>query len=398
MRKNLSRVGATGPLMPFVAGFEAELESNGYRPSTVANQLLLLVHVSHWLEQQGLGVDELTSERTNDFLIVRRAAGYTQWTSAKGMTPLLAHLRRIGAAPMPIRVPATPVDDVLAAYRSYLLEERGLALTSVDNFVRVARLFLGEHSDAAGVHLGGVAPGDVLRFVTEQCRLHNPNHIATGLRAFLRYCHVEGLTTDAFSEVVPRVANWRLSSLPKTLEPEHVRLLLASCDQSTALGARNFAILTVLVRLGLRASEVANLELDDIDWRSGELVVRGKGSRSDRLPLPVDVGEAIVHWLEHGRPQCADPNVFIRMLAPLTPLSGNGVSDVVRWACRRAELPKVGSHRLRHTAASEMLRAGSNLTEIGQILRHQNLATTAIYAKIDHHALLCVAQPWPEAS
>jgi integrase/recombinase XerD len=397
MRKNLLRVGATGPLVPFVAGFGAELESNGYRASTVANQLLLLVHVSHWLEEQGLGADELTPERTDDFLIVRRAAGYTQWTSAKGMTQLLAHLRRIGAAPMPVPVPTTPVDNVLVAYRNYLLEERGLALTSVDDFVRVARLFLDEHCDATGAHRE-VAPADVLRFVTEQCRLHNPHRIATGLRAFFRYCHLEGLTTGSLSEVVPRVANWRLSSLPKTLEPEHVHSLLESCDQSTALGARNFAILTVLVRLGLRASEVANLELDDIDWRSGELLVRGNGSRVDRLPLPVDVGEAIVHWLEHGRPQCKHPNVFIRMLAPIAPLSGNGVSDVVRSACRRAGLPKVGSHRLRHTAASEKLRAGSNLTEIGQVLRHQNLATTAIYAKIDHRALLCVAQPSPEAS
>jgi len=395
MWRDLSRAKATGPLVPYIEGFSAELELQGYRPSTVANHVLLLAHASRWLHERGYGADQL-AERSEDFLVARRAIGYTQWISAEAMAPLLTYLRSLDVAAASTVILTTPRVRVLDAYQHYLLEERGLAPSSLDNFVRVARAFVGEYGDDTG-DLTSVTARDVLDFVSEQCRRQSPARVATGLRVFLRYCQVAGLTKGSLSEAVPRVASWRLSSLPKTLTPEHVRALLASCDQRSAIGARNFAIVTVLVRLGLRAGEVANLELDDIDWRRGEFVVRGKGARADRLPLPVDVGAAIAHWLEHGRPQCAHPNVFSRMLAPLTPLSSGGVSDVVRSACRRAGLPPVGAHHLRHSAASEMLRAGSNLSEIGQVLRHQRLATTAIYAKIDHRTLAGVAQPWPEA-
>jgi len=395
MWRDLSRASATGPLVPYVAGYNAELESKGYRPSSVANHVRLLAHASRWLHEHGYGADEL-AERSEAFLVARRAIGYTQWISPEAMAPLLTYLRSRGVVTVPTAVIATARERVLDAYQHYLRTERGLVPSSLDNFVRVARTFVEKLGDVTG-DLTGVTAGDVLDFVSEQCRHQNPNRVATGLRVFLRYCQVAGLTTGSLSEAVPRVASWRLSSLPKTLAPEHVRSLLESCDQRSATGARNFAIVTVLVRLGLRAGEVANLELRDLDWRSGDLSVRGKGSRVDRLPLPVDVGEAIAHWLEHGRPSCQHPNVFCRMLAPLTPLSSGGVSDVVRAACRRVGLAPVGAHHLRHSAASEMLRTGSNLTEIGQVLRHQRLATTAIYAKIDYRTLAGVAQPWPEA-
>ncbi len=395
MWRDLSRAKATGPLVPYVTGYRAELESMGYRPSSVANHVLLLAHASRWLEEHGYGAHEF-AERSEDFLVARRAIGYTQWISPEAVVPLLTHLRSRGVVPVSATVFATPRERVLGAYQHYLLEERGLAPSSLDNFMRVARAFVNELRDVTG-DLTGVTPADVLDFASEQCRHQNPRRVASGLRVFLRYSQVAGLTTGSLSEAVPRVASWRLSSLPKTLTPEHVRALLESCDQDSALGARNFAILTVLARLGLRAGEVANLELGDLDWRGGELSVRGKGARVDRLPLPVDVGAAIAHWLEHGRPACQHPNVFSRMLAPLSPLPSGGVSDVVRAACRRAGLPPVGAHHLRHSAASEMLRAGSNLSEIGQVLRHQRLATTAIYAKIDHRTLAGVAQPWPEA-
>lgn len=366
MWRDLSRAKATGPLVPYIAGFSAELESMGYRPSSVANHVLLLAHASRWLREHSYRADEL-AERSEDFLAARRAIGYTQWTSSEAMAPLLTYLGSRGVVSVPVAVIATPRERVLDAYQQYLRTERGLAPSSLDNFVRVARTFVSEHGDVTG-DLTGVTAGDVLDFVSEQCRHQNPNRVATGLRVFLRYCQVAGLTSGSLSEAVPRVASWRLSSLPPTLAPEHVRALLESCDQRSALGARNFAVLTVLARLGLRAGEVANLELGDVDWRSGELTVRGKGARVDRLPLPVDVGAAIAHWLGHGRPSCAHSNVFIRMLAPLTPLSSGGVSDVVRAACRRAGLAPVGAHLLRHSAASEMLRAGSNLFEIGQVL------------------------------
>jgi integrase len=173
--------------------------------------------------------------------------------------------------------------------------------------------------------------------------------------------------------------------------------LLKSCDRRSAVGRRDFAIITILARLGLRAGEVAALRLEDIDWRNGEVTVHGKGNREDRLPLPHDVGEAVAGWLRRGRPQCSCPVVFTRVLAPHRALSDRAVSTVVRQACGRAGLPPAGSHRLRHYAATEILRAGGDLAEVGQVLRHVSMAATSIYAKVDRHALAAVVQPWPGA-
>ena len=391
----IPKVNVSGPLVPFVVGFHDELERQGYTPLGAECQLRVMAHVSRWMAGRKLGASELTTTRVEQFLRARRRAGYTLWLSPKGVAPLLAHLRGLGAVPPPEPMPATPVDDLLARYRSYLLGERGLATPSTVSYVYVARLLLLGRPNAPDVDFSGLDVSDVLDFVTEQCRLRNPASITCGLRAFLRYCYLSDLTSRSLAEAVPAVASWRLAALPKALEPDHVRKLLESCDRDAAVGLRDFAILTVLVRLGLRAGEVVALELGDIDWRTGEVVVRGKGPRIDRLPLPADVGEAIAAWLRHGRKACPCPNVFTRVRAPRQVLSSSGVSAVVAGACRRAGLPVVHAHRLRHTAATEMLRAGSNLHEVGQVLRHQNLLTTSIYAKVDRTTLSALALPWP---
>jgi integrase len=225
-----------------------------------------------------------------------------------------------------------------------------------------------------------------------------PNPVVTGLRAFLRYCYLRGLTLNNLANAIPAVANVGQSSLAKSVEQGDVRRLLESCDRTTAPGSRNFAILSVLARLGLRAREVAAMELSDIDWRRGELTVRGKGPRLDVLPLPVDVGEALAGWLSTGRPPCTHRHVFCRLLAPLDPLSSTGVSAVVAATCRRAQVPVTRAHALRHSAARHLLRSGSNLSEIAQVLRHEDVATTSVYAKADHATLALAAQPWPSAS
>jgi integrase len=186
--------------------------------------------------------------------------------------------------------------------------------------------------------------------------------------------------------------------LVKALDGSSIALLLASCDRRTRVGRRDFAVLTMLSRLGLRAGEVAALRLADVDWRAGELLVRGKGSRQERLPLPADVGEALAGWLARGRPRCECSFVFIRVRAPLGGLSPGGVSAIVQHACKRAGLPVVGAHRLRHTAATEMLRAGGSLAEVGQVLRHRSRDVTSIYAKVDRVALAAVVRPWPGAA
>lgn len=391
----IPKVNMSGPLVPFVAGFHEELERQGYTPLGAECQLRVMAHVSRWMAGRKLGPSDLTTARVEQFLRARRRAGYTLWLSPKGVAPLLTHLRGLGVVPPLEPKPSTPVDDLLAGYRSYLLEERGLATASTVSYVHMARLFLAERSDVSGVHLSGLEAVDVLSFVTEQCRLRHPASVTCGLRSFLRYCYLTDLTSRSLAEAVPSVASWRLAALPKALEPDHVRKLLESCDRGTAVGQRDFAILTILVRLGLRAGEVAALELGDIDWRTGEMVIRGKGPRIDRLPLPSDAGEAIADWLRHGRKTCSCPNVFTRVRAPRQALSSSGVSALVAGACQRAGLPVVHAHRLRHTAATKMLRAGSNLDEVGQVLRHQKLLTTSIYAKVDRTTLSALALPWP---
>jgi integrase/recombinase XerD len=391
----ISKVKVFGPLVPFVAGFHDELERQGYTPLGAECQLRVMAHVSRWMAGRKIGPSELTTARVEQFLRARRRAGYTLWLSPKGVAPLLAHLRALGVVPPPDVIPTTPVDDLLARYRCYLLRERGLAAPSTVSYVYVARLFLLGRPDALDVDLGGLEVSDVLAFVTEQCRLRHPASITCGLRSFLRYCSLSDLTSRSLAEAVPSVASWRLAALPKALDPDHVRKLLESCDRRTAVGQRDFAMLTVLVRLALRAGEVVALDLGDIDWRTGEVVIRGKGPRIDRLPLPADVGEAIAAWLRYGRKACPCPNVFTRVRAPRQALSSSGVSAVVARACQRAGLPVVHAHRLRHTAATEMLRAGSNLDEVGQVLRHQKLLTTSIYAKVDRTTLSALALPWP---
>jgi integrase/recombinase XerD len=219
--------------------------------------------------------------------------------------------------------------------------------------------------------------------------------LVCALRSFLGFLHVDGVLPHSLTSAVPSVAGSRLAGLPKGLTSGQVRQLLGSCDQGTAVGRRDFAVLTMLVRLGLRAGELVALELADVDWHGGEIVVRGKGNRCERLPLPVDVGQAIVTYLQHGRPASECRRVFLRMRAPRGALSSGGVTSIVPGAARKAGLPPVAAHRLRHTVATEMLRAGAPLREIGQVLRHRSVLSTAIYAKVDHQALRQLARPWP---
>lgn len=396
---NPSRVRVVGPLVPYVAGFRAELEGQGYRLNAVSNQLQLMAHVSRWLASQSLGVEDLTGERVEEFLAARRAAGYRLWCSLKGVAPLLAHLDRLGV--LPVCAPAiasTPADELVERYRVYLVEERGLAVGTVTGYVHVAGLFLATRPPVPGLELGTLTAAEVIAFVVAQCRQRNngsARYVVTGLRALLRFCFLEGLIPSALAEAVPTVAHWRLAGLPRGLDAGVVAALLASCDRRTTFGRRDFAVLTLLTRLGLRAGEVAGLRLDDIDWRGGELVVRGKGPKHERLPLPADVGEAIVGWLRRGRPRCAAREVFTRVRAPHQALSTAGVSAIVVAACKRAGVPPVSAHRLRHTAACAMLQAGAGLAEIGQVLRHRSDLTTAIYAKVDRASLRALAKPWP---
>jgi site-specific recombinase XerD len=216
------------------------------------------------------------------------------------------------------------------------------------------------------------------------------------LRSILRFLYLEGITAVPLGTAVPPVGGWRFATLPPpTMTAADVQRLLDCCDRSSALGIRNFAIMTLIARLGLRSIEVARLQLDDVDWRAGELVVRGKGRRHDRLPLPAQVGEALVAYLSCGRNPDGARHLFLTCRAPRGPIRADLVGDVVERACARAGLAPVGPHRLRHALAGELLRRGAGLVAISQVLRHQDLATTALYAKVDLDTLRHVAQPWP---
>lgn len=388
-----------GPLAPFAAGFESWLRSRAYSPSAAADRLYQFDQLSRWLQREGLGVDGLTGEHAERFAAARRATGLVTWASPQSVTLPLGYLREIGVVAPPVPAIAQgPLEELLEDYRRYLLVERGLSdHTVLDAYEPAARLFLAGWEGPDGLGLERLCAADVSSFLARECpkrSVSGARDLVCALRPLLRYLHLTGLIEAPLVWAVPSVADLRDRTLPRGLEPATVRKLLSSCDRRRLVGRRDYAILLLLARLGLRAGEVAAIGLDDVDWRRGELLVRGKGSRQDVLPLPVDVGEALVAYLRR-RPRCECRALFLRVSAPRGALDRCTVSWVVRAACDRAGLPRVGAHRLRHTAATEMLRAGASLPEIGQVLRHREQKTTAIYAKVDRTALRELARPWP---
>jgi integrase/recombinase XerD len=335
-----------GPLAPYAGGFRAELERLGYTPLTAAGHVRLMAHLSRWLAREGAEAPGLTPAMVDAYFAERRAVGYAGHVTSRALLPLASYLRRLGVVPRP--APAVA--------------------------------------------------GEVAAFVVTQSRQRpkSVKRMVTALRSLLGFLHVEGIIGQPLAAAVPSPAGWTQTGLPKALDGDQVAALLASCDPRTRTGRRDLAILTLLARLGLRAGEVAALRLDDIDWRRGEITVRGKGNRQDRLPLPADAGQRIVAYLKDGRPGAAQGRaVFVRAQAPYRALASNAVTTVVVSAGRRAGLGLIGAHRLRHSAATAMLRSGGSLTEIGQTLRHARPLTTAIYAKVDLEALRQIARPWP---
>jgi integrase/recombinase XerD len=396
-----SRVRVSGSLEVFASGFAAELARLGYRPTPITFQLQLMAHASRWLAREGIGAGELSSEVVERFVAGRRAAGYTNYVTARAMAPLLGYLRGLGVAPAASPRPAVgAVEMLLAGYREYLAVERGLTAGTIEGYVLAVRPFLdGRLRDGDELDLR-LSAADVVAFVVARCPGQSrgaAKMTVTALRSLLGFLHLRGLVGGPLADAVPSTASWRLSGLPRALEPDQLRALLDSCDRASPGGRRDYAVLVMLARLGLRAGEVAALRLEDVDWRAGELEIVGKGRRAERLPLPEDVGEAIVCYLQDGRPATAqDRSLFVRVRAPHHGLTTGGITQVVFAAAARARLGPIHSHRLRHTAATQMLRAGASLEEIGQVLRHRQALTTAIYAKVDRDALRQLARPWPE--
>lgn len=386
-----------GPVTPHVDGFWCELMRQGYAPLSGRNLLLVAAHVSRWLDDRGLGTRDLTAERIAQFAAHRRRQGYTQFLTPRAVEPLLGYLRKLGGAPPPARPLDTPIDRFVREYADYLAAERGLVAATIRGYTDFTRRFIDAELGGDVLDWSVLDAAGVIGFVSREFRRSSVGECkmaVTSLRSLLRYLHVHGQLDHELAGCVPAVARWRLSSLPKALEPEQVDRLLASCDALSVVGLRDRAVLCLLARLGLRAGEVAALRLADVDWRAGEIVVRGKPRRESRLPLPADVGKAIVAYLRR-RPRVASRAVFLCVRAPYRPITGHAISDLAGRALRAIGVRAGSAHVLRHTAATQMLRHGASLPEVGHVLRHRHIDTTAIYAKVDHAALRTLVQPWP---
>ena len=378
----IATVRMSGPLTRHVEGFAAELRSCGYTELSLANQLRLMADLSRWLEIRRLDVDQIDGEVRARFLAKRRRT-HTQFIAARAIAPLIQYLASVGA----VRIPVTDSPQrskVLCDYERYLIEERAVSAGRRYVCLAVAGDFL------EGRRVARLKAADVTRFVC--ARAIEPNTLSA-LRSLLRFLFVTSKTKRNLVYAVPSRPRWRLASLPKFLELSELDAVFSTCDRRTEVGLRDYAVLVLLARLGLRACEIAALQLDDIEWVRGELEVRGKGSVG-KLPIPTDVGDALVAYLRRATRSRTTRAVFVRCRAPYTALTPPAVVVIARQALRRAGLGG-GAHRLRHTVATQMLRRGASLTEIAQVLRHRHVDTTAIYAKVDRDALRSIAQAWP---
>ena len=388
----------TGLLAPYAEGFREELLGQGYTQGSAAHQIHLMAHLSRWLEAQEMGPAALDERVTSQFAAARRADGYAAQRSARALMPLLESLRALGvAAPPQMPEPQAPGDRLIGRFAGYLARERCLAEDSIRSYTGVARRFLAEAG--TGDDVQGLTAVDVTGFARRECGrrgVASAKATVTGLRALLRFLYLDGQIAMPLVGAVPSAACWQLAALPRAVSPADLARIVESCDRRSVAGRRDYAIIVLLARLGLRAGEVAALDLGDINWRQGEITIRGKGSRRDILPLPADAGEAVAGWLAGGRPpDTGCPAVFVQLRPPHGRLASTSVSYVVRRASLRAGVTPAGAHRLRHATAVRILAAGGTLAEIGQVLRHATPGTTAIYAKADMLALSPLARPWP---
>ena len=387
-----------GSLAEHELGFAAHLVGLGYSSSAAKKHIQLLRHLSAWLERQSIPLEDLTAARTEVFFHGRRARGKANLRTPRSLDPLLAYLFQEGHIKAPPIVLTDPVDLFIDGFHKYPRIERGLVEGTSLFYVHVARLLATERVTGNGIERATLCAKDVTNFATRVCRgrsLSSARAVVSALRCLLRFLRLEGLTEMALDHAVLSVAGSR-SSLPRGISSAEVTALLAATDRQSPLGCRDYAILMLLCRLGLRGGELIGLTLDDINWRAGEIVVVGKGGRRDRLPLPADVGTALADYLKRVRPNVEDRSIFLRHYAPIRRIGETGaIRSVLARACARAGIAYANPHRLRHTVATEMLQAGVSLRDIGQVLGHGDALATSTYAKVDLARLGTLARPWP---
>jgi integrase/recombinase XerD len=392
-----------GPLAPFIEPFAQSLSQQGYAPYSIHRYILLAAGFSRWLQRKAIGLRGIRADHRAQYLRCRARHLRPRSEDSAALGNLIGYLRIQGAIAhekQAVQRPS-PVERQVQAFKQYLIEVRALAHPTIINYVAFVRSFLAHRFGSGRVRLSQLCAGDVVQFVQREApRLHQKRAklMTTALRSFLRYTRYLGAVRLDLAAAVPIVANWSMSSIPRAICADHVRQLLASMDRRTAMGRRDYAILLLLARLGLRAGEVALLELADVDWNSGRLYVRGKGAQRLELPLPADVGKALVAYIRYGRPVSTSRRMFLRAKAPIRGFLGaSGVGCIVRHSLERAgiDAPTKGAHQFRHGLATQMLRHGASLGEIGELLGHRHPQTTTIYAKVDIQALRTLALPWP---
>jgi len=393
----------SGPLSPHIASFRAKLEDVGYTPAHVVYHLRSCAKLDVWLLRRKKRLWRLNEKEVDQFLHRLRNRHPSVCRGApSALRRLLTFLRDIGViAPKNASAASSPAQRLVNEYRVFLKEERGLDRATIYGYSRHIDRFLAERFGAGRVDLRALGTADITSFVRRQAPRFGhgwAGQMVTGLRSFFRFAQFRGLAVLDLAAVVPAIPSWERSGPPKHLSSESVQRVLTACERSSVRGTRDYAILLLLARLGLRAGEIVALQLDDIDWSNAELAVRSKkGDGRARLPLPVDVGRALARYLR-VRPPSPYRNVFVRDYAPYTPFVASGpVSVLVRKAIERAGVKsaRTGAHVFRHSLATEMLRRGASLDQIGRVLRHRHPDTTAIYAKVDLNALRGLALPWP---
>jgi len=393
-----------GVIGVYFDSFAAHLAACGYATATIRSQLKLLGQFNEWLIRRRCAIHQLNDELVTSFLKRCTRRGRVQRGDAKTLRQFLIHLRTRGVlAPLAPVVDDSPLGQLQHEYARYLTTERGLAPVTVSDYVDVLRRFLTERFGNGPLDFSTLTVSTITTFVIRQARTMSPRYaqsMVSALRSICRFLRQRGAIDRDLAAAMPSVSDWRLATIPKYLNPEEVERVLQTCDGKTAVGRRDHAILLLLARLGLRAGEIIALELDDIRWRAGDILVRSsKRLPLDRLPLLAEVGAALATYLRRDRPPHTTRRVFLCTRAPRRGFANpSTVSTIVRRALARAGLSPAlkGAHLFRHSLATRMLRHGASLPEIGMVLRHRAVQTTEIYAKVDLDGLRALTQPWPE--
>jgi site-specific recombinase XerD len=401
-KSHLFRHLKNGPHGQIIALYAARLVKDELAGATTRRQLTLVADLFSWIKRCGLKLTDIDEHMTQRYLKYRAGKRSIQPSDRPATRRLLFVLRDAGVIPPAPTKPSTPEDQIFAAFSDYLRQERGLAPSTITNHLRFIRYFLRGVCPAGDSDLGHINHEAVIRYIERHAR---DGSVGSGMlmrwsvRAFLRYLHLKGLTQVGLADCVPSIRQWKFASLPTYLSAVEVQKVLDGCDRTVAVGRRDYAILMLLAKLGLRAGEVATLTLDDIDWRCGQMLIHAKGRKRARLPIPPDVGAAIVAYLRDRYYRTSCRRLFLRTQAPHVGfVSGSAITKIAKNALERAGIRGYahhGAHIFRHSLATELLRSGATLTEIGQLLGHERHDTTRIYAKVDFDRLRTLSLPWP---